>query len=79
MLTVFVLISIHYIQPLVDFVLRFYIKTLQPYSPLTCVVYTVLSMSSFIQPLCSHPDQETAQAAVSAFPRCSELDATFPS
>lgn len=52
-LTSFVLVIAHYIPPLVEYAL----KNLDPchfplFSPLTCVSYTVLSMSSFVQPMC---------------------------
>ncbi|XP_034543547.1 allatostatin-A receptor-like [Notolabrus celidotus] len=51
-LTAFVLINIHYIPPVIEYLLReFGPESFKPYSALTCVSYIALSMSSFLQPL----------------------------
>lgn len=52
-LTALVLVNIHYIPPLIEYVIRkigpvFF----RPYSIITSITYIVLSMGSFVQPLC---------------------------
>ncbi|XP_071360254.1 P2Y purinoceptor 4-like [Trachinotus anak] len=52
-LTSFVLVNIHYLPALTEYLLRkFAPHHFGPLSVLTCVTYTALSMSSFVQPLC---------------------------
>lgn len=52
-LTVFMLINVHYMPTLLEYLLRQYVPNVfSPHSPLTWVTITSLSMSSFIQPMC---------------------------
>lgn len=51
-LTAFVLINVHYLPPVVEYMLRQYGPSyFRPYSVVTSVTYIALSMSSVVQPL----------------------------
>ncbi|KAM7394633.1 hypothetical protein PAMP_021421 [Pampus punctatissimus] len=51
-LTTFVLVNVHYLPPIIEFLLRqFGPSFLKPFSVVTCVTSMILSMGSFIQPL----------------------------
>ncbi|XP_037619959.1 uracil nucleotide/cysteinyl leukotriene receptor-like [Sebastes umbrosus] len=52
-LTMLVLVNVHYLPPLCEFLAKeFGPSQFRPFSFLTCLTYTALSMSSFVQPLC---------------------------
>ncbi|XP_069022931.1 G-protein coupled receptor 15-like [Embiotoca jacksoni] len=51
-LSSFVLVNVHYLPPISEYLLREFGSTFfSPFSPFTCATYTVLSVSSFVQPM----------------------------